>query len=417
MSSARKILLQSILTTSSKQLTTLTSIRPTYSIIIKQRNYSGSSIFKGARNYFLGFRNNSGEDSQTSNNNSSMHYDSVDESIPYVQYPLFTKEQLKKIATDKFNLQVGHASFGYHSDSIVPSINSLSDLTDPTSLNSLLPRRRPQGSPSDTLSIKAGDDTMLVSPTVIAVADGVSGWESDGITSSSGIWSRSMVETFSRLMTEYKLNHFPHYLNQRDIQEILDDSYLHTSHLMDLQKLNGSSTLILGMLNGDLLSIISIGDSKIFIIRDGKIILTNEEQTKAGLCPEQIGTHTLDHLPSDIAWIKSFKLMEGDYILMCSDGISDNLYEWEILNYLNDWINAKRNNVKTIASKLLIKAKEVAFDDYAYTPYNEKVNSLSNTGSGGTNHQHSQGGKVDDMSVIIAKVELNKKDGSKLIIN
>ena len=83
----------------------------------------------------------------------------------------------------------------------------MSDLTDPTLLNSLLPRRRPQGSPSDTLSIKAGDDTMLVS--VIAVADGVSGWESDGITSSSGIWSRSMVETFSRLMTEYKLNHFP----------------------------------------------------------------------------------------------------------------------------------------------------------------------------------------------------------------
>ncbi|KAF6070011.1 Protein phosphatase 2C family protein [Candida albicans] len=384
LSSARKILLQS-----PKQLTTL--IRPTNSFIIKRRNYSGSSIFKGARNYFLGFRNNS-EDSQinnnnnNNNNNSSMHYDSVDESIPYVKYPLFTKEQLKKIATDKFKLQVGHASFGYHSDSIVPSINSLSDLTDPTSLNSLLPRRRPQGSPSDTLSIKAGDDTMLVSPSVIAVADGVSGWESDGITSSS------------------------------------DDSYLHTSHLMDLQKLNGSSTLILGMLNGDLLSIVSIGDSKIFIIRDGEIVLTNEEQTKAGLCPEQIGTHTLDHLPSDIAWIKSFKLMEGDYILMCSDGISDNLYEWEILNYLNEWINTKRNNnnnnnVKNIASKLLIKAKEVAFDDYAYTPYNEKVNSLNNTNGGSNGTNHSQGGKVDDMSVIIAKVELNKKDNTKLVIN
>lgn len=419
LSSARKILLQS-----PKQITTL--IRPTNSFIIKRRNYSGSSVFKGARNYFLGFRNNS-EDSQinnnnnNNNNNSSMHYDSVDELIPYVKYPLFTKEQLKKIATDKFKLQVGHASFGYHSDSIVSSINSLSDLTDPTLLNSLLPRRRPQGSPSDTLSIKAGDDTMLVSPSVIAVADGVSGWESDGITSSSGIWSRSMVETFSRLMTEYKLNHFPHYLNQRDIQEILDDSYLHTSHLMDLQKLNGSSTLILGMLNGDLLSIVSIGDSKIFIIRDGEIVLTNEEQTKAGLCPEQIGTHTLDHLPSDIAWIKSFKLMEGDYILMCSDGISDNLYEWEILNYLNEWINTKRNNnnnnVKNIASKLLIKAKEVAFDDYAYTPYNEKVNSLNNTNGGSNGTNHSQGGKVDDMSVIIAKVELNKKDNTKLVFN
>ena len=93
LSSARKILLQS-----PKQLTTL--IRPTNSFIIKRRNYSGSSIFKGARNYFLGFRNNF-EDSQinnnnnNNNNNSSMHYDSVDELIPYVKYPLFTKEQLK----------------------------------------------------------------------------------------------------------------------------------------------------------------------------------------------------------------------------------------------------------------------------------------------------------------------------------
>ena len=98
---------------------------------------------------------------------------------------------------------------------------------------------------------------------------------------------------------------------------------------------------------------------------------------------------------------------------MCSDGISDNLYEWEILNYLNEWINTKRNNnnnnVKNIASKLLIKAKEVAFDDYAYTPYNEKVNSLNNTNGGSNGTNHSQGGKVDDMSVIIAKVELNKR--------
>ena len=64
LSSARKILLQS-----PKQLTTL--IRPTNSFIIKRRNYSGSSVFKGARNYF-GFRNNS-EDSQINNNNNTIN--------------------------------------------------------------------------------------------------------------------------------------------------------------------------------------------------------------------------------------------------------------------------------------------------------------------------------------------------------
>lgn len=62
---------------------------------------------------------------------------------------------------------------------------------------------------------------MLVSPSVLAIADGVSGWESSGELANSGIWSRSIVETFSRLMTEYKISHTPHHLKRRDIQEIL----------------------------------------------------------------------------------------------------------------------------------------------------------------------------------------------------
>lgn len=355
-----------------------------------------SSYFNGVRNYF-GF--NISEESEDR--------DQVDEEIPYVQYPLITKEQMKKLVQDKFKFDFGYASFGFHSDSIVPSINSLSDLTDPTQLNSLLPRRRPEGSPSDTLSIKAGDDTMLVSPSVLAIADGVSGWESSGELANSGIWSRSIVETFSRLMTEYKISHTPHHLKRRDIQEILDDSFLHTSHLMDLQKLSGSSTLVLGMLSGDMLLMISIGDSKLFIIRDGKILLTNKEETGDGFCPTQIGTNTMSKLPSDFAWIDLVKLREGDYIVMCSDGITDNLYESEIINYLDEFVNAKKNNVKTIANKLLIKAKEVAFDDYAYTPYNEKVNQTLNKDS--SKKPHSVGGKVDDMSIVVAKVVKNSK--------
>ncbi|EGW30734.1 uncharacterized protein SPAPADRAFT_62594 [Spathaspora passalidarum NRRL Y-27907] len=364
----------------------------TRAITLTRRDYSGSKFFQGARSFILGF--NQPDETPTS------------EFIPYMQYPLMTKDQLNKITTDKFKFEFGHASFGYHSSSTVPSINSLSDLTDPTQLNTLLPRRRPKGSPTDTLSIKAGDDTMLVSSTVLAVADGVSGWESDGIQTSSGIWSRSMVETFSRLMTEYKIQHSPHALHKRDIDQILDDSFLHTSHLMDLQKLNGSSTLVLVMLSGDLLQMISIGDSKLYIIRDGKIIKTNEVQMISDLCPQQIGTQTLSLLPSEIAWVESFQLKEDDLIVMCSDGISDNLYESEILNYINEFIYEKKNSLKTAANKLLIKAKEVAFDDYAYTPYNEQVNALPDTLKRG--HQ-SVGGKLDDMSVLIAKVVNNPK--------
>lgn len=99
-------------------------------------------------------------------------------SNPYIQYPVVTKEQMKSILNDKYKFQLGYALFAHHSTVSDPTVHSLSDLTDPTQLNSLLPRRRPQGSPADTLSIKAGDDAMLVSPTVMAIADGVSGWES-----------------------------------------------------------------------------------------------------------------------------------------------------------------------------------------------------------------------------------------------
>lgn len=352
------------------------------------RNY-GSGIMNGVRHYFL---TRSKEEPREENN-------------PYIQYPLVTKEQMRSIANDKFKFEFAYTSYAHHSTRTDPTIHSLSDLTEPTQLTSLLPRRRPHGSPADTLSIKAGDDAMLVSPTVLAVADGVSGWESKGEHCSSGIWSRSMVETLSRLMTEYKLTHAPHHLNKRDIDQILDDSYLHTSHLMDLQNMRGSSTLVLCMLSGQYLKMISIGDSKIYIIRDGEIIKTNEEQMISDLCPQQIGTQTLTQFPSEMAWVDSIKLKADDIIVMCSDGISDNLYEWEIMHYIDSYLSGN-NDLRNVAKKLLIKAKEVGFDDYAFTPYNEKVNALPQKKYG---NNSSTGGKLDDMSLCIARVVPNNK--------
>lgn len=326
-------------------------------------------------------------------------------SNPYIQYPLVTEEQMNTISNDKFKLDFSFASYAHHSIDSVPTINSLSDLTDPTSLNSLLPRRRPHLSPVDTLSIKAGDDAMLVCSTTMAIADGVSGWESKGEHCASGIWARSMLETLTRLMTEYKISHVPHNLNDRDIEQILDDTYLHTSHLMDLQGLKGSSTLVLGMLSGDRLKMLSIGDSKIYIVRDGVVIRTNEEQMASDMCPRQIGTQTLSLMPSEMCWVDDIALQENDIIFMCSDGISDNLYECEILDMLNEYLNKRKDNLRKVANRIIAKAKEVAFDGHAFTPYNERVNKVYPEGN-------SIGGKLDDMSLTVAKVVLNSKNVS-----
>lgn len=318
---------------------------------------------------------------------------------PYIQYPVVTQAQMLGLLTDKFKLKTGHASFAHHSSEPAPIVHSLSDLSDPTLLNLLLPRRRPQGSPADTLSIKAGDDAMLVLPTLMAVADGVSGWELKGEQCSLGIWLRLMVETLSRLMTEYKLNHTPHNLKKRDIDQILDDLYLHTLHLMDLQGLRGLLTLILGMLSGASLKMISIGDLKLYVVRGGDIIKTNEEQMVSDLCPQQIGTQTLDVMPSEVAWVDAVRLEHNDIVIMCSDGVLDNLYDWELLQLLDEHMHFKKGDVRVLASKIIQKAKQVAYDDNAYTPYNEKVGRIT--------RGVSLGGKLDDMSVCVGRVVPN----------
>lgn len=371
-----------------------TKLLPRWNRILVIKSSQSYSLFHGARNYFLSRKKEEPDDLELEN--------------PYIQYPLFTKDQMKKINIDKFKFEFAYASYSFHSVKGNTLIHSLSDLTDPAQLNSLLPRRRPQGSPVETLSIKAGDDAMLVSPTVMGIADGVSGWETKE-HADSGVWSRSMLETLSRLLTEYKLAHFPHNLHKRDIDQIIDDSFLHTSHLMDLQGLQGSSTLILCMLSGESLKMISIGDSKIFIIRNGVVIKTNQEQLVSELCPQQIGTQTLTHLPSEIAWVEAVKLQENDIVLMCSDGISDNLYESEIVEYVDEGLNRKGLDLRQCANYLLSKAKAVAFDDYAFTPYNERVNALPKEKFG---NKVSVGGKLDDMSICMARVIANtiKKD-------
>jgi serine/threonine protein phosphatase PrpC len=189
---------------------------------------------------------------------------------------------------------------------------------------------------------------------VVAIADGVSGW--DSAHALLGIWARLMLETLSRLMTEYKLSHAPHTMNARDIKQVLDDSFLHTSHLMDLQQLGGSSTLVWGMLSGSTLKYVSIGDSRLFVVRNGLIVCTNTELAE-DLYPQQIGTQTLNKLPSDMAVVDEFGLQEHDLVVVCSDGVTDNLFEWEILDLLQSHLSMETSNLRAVCSKILAQCK------------------------------------------------------------
>ncbi|KAI0464493.1 hypothetical protein LJB42_002108 [Komagataella kurtzmanii] len=305
-----------------------------------------------------------------------------------------------------FYFEYGYSSYSHHSrGKRIPMISSLSDLSDGGNLAALLPKRRPPGSPINTLSIRSGDDAMLVSPTLLGLADGVSSWSDleEGEDADAGLWARAMLETTSRFVIQHQNSVWPHDINEREIEQILDDSFFHSTDLMDLDNCHGSSTFIMALLSySGKLNVVSIGDSKIFVFRDGKIVFKNEEQMTSPLCPVQIGTNDLRHLPSAKCWYKTFELQQDDLIVMCSDGVTDNLWEKELEQLVAQKYFKEGQNVRQLANSILKESREVAFDNFAITPYVEKINDVSS--NKGAKDNFIMGGKVDDISVCVARV-------------
>jgi protein phosphatase PTC7 len=97
-------------------------------------------------------------------------------------------------------------------------------------------------------------------------------------------------------------------------------------------------------------------------------------------------------LPKD-SDISNFKLEKGDIIIMATDGLFDNLFEKDIINIVK---NNSEKNTKIISQMLV---------DSAYVnSINQKFNSpfTVNAKSHGLNYL---GGKIDDITVLIGKVE------------
>ena len=103
--------------------------------------------------------------------------------------------------------------------------------------------------------------------------------------------------------------------------------------------------------------------------------------------PYQIGTYG-DGL--DNAQIIEIPIKENDIIILGSDGLFDNLFEDQILNLLFDdqMINEKAKYIADLAM-------EFAMSESAFTPFTK--NALEN-------NLYHKGGKLDDISVIVANI-------------
>ncbi|KAK9069088.1 hypothetical protein SSX86_013204 [Deinandra increscens subsp. villosa] len=237
---------------------------------------------------------------------------------------------------------------------------------------------------------KGGEDAFFVSGYsggVIAVADGVSGWAEKDVD--PALFSRELMRKASSLVDDEEVNYDPRILVRK----------AHASTTS-----TGSATVIVSMLdNNGILKVANVGDCGLRVIRKGQIIFSTFPQEHYFDCPYQLSSEAVTQTYLD-ATVSSIDSMKGDIIVMGSDGLFDNVFDHEIVTTI-----AEHKDVVETAKVLADLAYKHSVDFYFDSPYSIEARNrgfdvpLWKKALG----QKLTGGKMDDITVIVAEVVSN----------
>ncbi|KRX01894.1 Protein phosphatase 2C (PP2C)-like domain [Pseudocohnilembus persalinus] len=183
--------------------------------------------------------------------------------------------------------------------------------------------------PHDDKVQTGGEDAFLISDQIMAVADGVGGWNRYGVD--PAFFSRELcknLETNFNSNKTYYTNHLVQ-LIQKSHQKV---------------KYTGSSTLVVASIQDDkpILNTALLGDSGyiLFRVEENKLNIIYEfsEQQHSFNFPYQLSYSRGPNAQSDKASdsiLMSHEVQDGDIIVMGSDGLFDNLYLDQISNIAN----------------------------------------------------------------------------------
>ncbi|XP_015055075.1 probable protein phosphatase 2C 55 [Solanum pennellii] len=233
--------------------------------------------------------------------------------------------------------------------------------------------------PKDDPNKPLGEDAHFIHELyqTIGVADGVGGWARQGID--SGIYARELMK--NSLIATYDESMKGHVNPKR----VLDQAYKNTNS-------KGSSTACIITLNSVKNTILAtnVGDSGFLLIRKGKIIYKSPVQQRGFGCPYQLGNYNSDN-PS-VAQEMELNVEKDDILMVGTDGMLDNIFESQIEEIVE---RAIEQNLKAeeLASQIGNIALYNSFDRFADTPF-----------ARASKGQH-KGGKIDDITVIVAYIQ------------
>ncbi|CAI0549041.1 unnamed protein product [Linum tenue] len=234
---------------------------------------------------------------------------------------------------------------------------------------------------------KGGEDAFFTSSYsggVLAIADGVSGWAEEDVD--PALFSRELIANASGFVPDEEVNYDP--------QVLIRKAHAATSSI-------GSATVIVAMLerNGTL-KIANVGDCGLKLIREGQIIFSTTPQEHYFDCPYQLSSETVGQTYLD-AMVSSLEAIEGDIIVMGSDGLFDNVFDHEIVSTIGQHRNVS-DAAKVLANLARVHSLDSSYDSpYALEarskgiepPWWKKIIGMQLTG-----------GKLDDITVIVAQI-------------
>eukprot|EP00249_Psilotum_nudum_P021016 c27935_g1_i5 orf=60-1130(+) len=239
---------------------------------------------------------------------------------------------------------------------------------------------------------KGGEDAYFVSSYnggVLGIADGVSGWAEVNVD--PALFSRELMKHAAAVVDKEEI--------QNDPQVLLDKAHEATAAI-------GAATAIIALMEREgILHIASVGDCGLRIIRKGRVVFTTSVQQHYFDCPYQLSSESCGQTSTD-AMVYNLSVMEGDTIVMGSDGLFDNVYDRDIETIVRHFGGADKDSAQCTARALAKLASKHSMDAKYESPYCQEAISQGYDlpiwkkllGKKFT------GGKLDDITVIVGHV-------------
>jgi len=245
--------------------------------------------------------------------------------------------------------------------------------------------------PHPDKAYKMGEDAYYISENgrVLAIADGVGGWAELNVDPS--LFSRGLMKAVG---VEVENSSSPH----NPPKDLLGKAYRQILGL----NIEGSCTACVLTISEDRqhVSAANLGDSGFIVIRKDKIIFRSKEQQHSFNYPYQLGSNGrgMAERPDQADSIE-LDVEMGDFVVMGTDGLFDNLFDQDIVDILMkpDFSKVTKEDagVSEKFASLIAQRAYASATSTAPTPFSVAARKSKFKWSGG---------KLDDITVLVAQL-------------